>query len=163
MRDIHTVLRVHRQLYAWSCAASAHEFIAKVHEKIALDDYPLQNDPASQRGGFQFEAFLNSIGFTGHQDHLQPQDATKLFATEIAQRRFPLVSILRGIGTGSTYWHIVVAVPSGVEVALADPAKQSLITQNTTETLTLLEAVVTAVPGRDRIHFLTCRDKQTVA
>jgi hypothetical protein len=159
MRDIQTVLKAHRQLHGWSCAASAHEFIAKIHEKIDLADYPLQNDPASQRGGFQFEAFLNSIGFTGHDDHLPPPDAAKLFATEIAQQRFPLVSILAGIGTGSTYWHIVVAVPSGAEVALADPAKQALITQTTAETLTLLQAVVVAVLGRDKIHFLTYRDK----
>ena len=78
MRDIQTVLKAHNQLHGWSCAASAHEFIAKIHEKIGLADYPLQNDPTSQRGGFQFEAFLSSIGFAGHDDHLLPPDATKL-------------------------------------------------------------------------------------
>jgi hypothetical protein len=159
MRNIQTVLKAHCQLYRWSCAASAHEFIAKIHEQIGLDDYPLQNDPTSQKGGFQFEAFLNSYRFTGHDDHLPPPDAAKLFTTEIAQQRFPLVSILAGIGTGSTYWHIVVAVSSGAEVALADPAKQALITQTTAETLALLQAVVAAVPGRNKIHFLTYQDK----
>jgi hypothetical protein len=159
MRDIPTVLKAHNQCHNESCAASAHEFIAKIHEKIGLADYPLQNDPATQRGGFQFEAFLSSIGFTGHDALLLPPDATKLFVTEIAQQRFPLVSILAGIGTGSTYWHVVVAVPSGTELALADPAKQSLITQTTAETLALLQAVVAAVPNRDRIHFLTYHNK----
>lgn len=119
MRDIQTVLKAHRQLHGWSCAASAHEFVAKVHDKFDLADYPLQNDSASQRGGFQFEAFLNDIGFTGHDDHLLPQDAINTFAKENAEQRFPLVSILAGLDTASTYWHIVVAVPSGVEVALA--------------------------------------------
>lgn len=159
MREIQTVLKSHCQLHRLSCAASAHELIAKIHKKIGLADYPLQNHPTSQRGGFQFEAFLSSIGFTGHEDHLLPPAATKLFATEIARHRFPLVAILAGIGTGSTYWHIVVAVPSGTEVALADPAKQSLITQTTAETLALLQAVVAAVPGRDKVHFLTYLDK----
>ena len=159
MRDIQIVLKSHHQLHGWSCAASAHELIAKIHEKIDLADYPLQNDPASQRGGFQFEAFLNSIGFIGHDDLLLPQDAVMLFAKEIAQQRFPVVSILAGLGTVSTYWHIVVVVPSGAELALADPAKQALITQTTAETLTLLQAIVAAVPGRDKIHFLTYRDK----
>lgn len=155
MRDIQNVLQVHRQLPCWSCAASAHEFIAKIHEKIGLTDYPLQNDPASQGRGFQFESFLNSIGFTGHDDHLPPTDATNRFAIEIAQQRFPLVSIPTSKGTSC---HIVVAVPSGAEVALADPAKKVLITQTTAETLALLQAVVAALPGRDKIHFLTYRE-----
>jgi hypothetical protein len=115
MRDIQYVLEAHRQLYDWSCAASAHEFVAKIHEKIGLADYPLQNDLASQGGGFQFEAFLRSIGFTGYEDNLTPPDVAKLIAAEIAQRRFPLVSVFVGKGTRTNYWHIVVAVPSGAE------------------------------------------------
>jgi hypothetical protein len=159
MKDIQTVLKTHRQLHGWSCAASAHEFIAKIQDTIDLADYPLQNDPASQKGGFQFEAFLNSIGFTGNDDRLLPQNAINTFAKENAEQRFPLVSILAGLGTGSTYWHIVVAVPSGAEVALADPAKQALITHTTEETLALLQAVAAAVRGREKIHFLTYRDQ----
>ena len=54
MRDIPIVLKAHHQLHGLSCAASALESIAKIHEKIDLAD-PLQNDPASQRGGFQSE------------------------------------------------------------------------------------------------------------
>jgi hypothetical protein len=73
------------------------------------------------------------------------------------------VSILTGFDKSSTYWHIVVAVPSGAEVALADPAKQAFITHTTEETLKILQAVVAAVSDRDKIHFLTYHDKKTVA
>jgi hypothetical protein len=146
--DIQTVLKTHSQLHPWSCAASAYEFIAKLYEKIGVNDYPLQNVPASQKGGFEFEVFLTSIGLTGCERHLQPSDAMKLFAAETAQQRFPLVSVLAGAGAGSHHWHI-----------LADPARNSLITQTTEETLALLDATVAAVPGRDEIHLLTYQYK----
>ena len=159
MKDIPSLLKVHRQLHDWSCSASAHEFIAKLHGKLNDSDFPLQNDPTSQRGGFQFEAFLNGIGFTGCDDHFLPPDALHMIARETSDGRFPLVSILTGLGTAATYWHIVVAVPSGAEVALVDPAKQAYITSTTAETLRLLRNVAIAVPGRDKIHLLTYRDR----
>lgn len=159
MKDIPTILKTHKQLHGWSCSASAHEFIAKLHDKLNEAEFPLQDDPASEKGGFQFESFLNGIGFAGHDDHQLPQDALDTFTKETTEERFPLVSILAGLGKSSTYWHIVVAVPSGAEVALVDPARQAFITQNRAETLKLLQDVSAAVPGREKIHFLTYNQK----
>jgi hypothetical protein len=159
MKDIQSLLKAHKQLYSWSCSASAHEFIAKLHDKLNEADFPLQNDPASEKSGFQFESFLNGIGFTGHDDSQLPQDALGTFSKETTEERFPLVSILAGLGTSSTHWHIVVAVPSGAEVSLVDPARQAFITQSSAETLNLLQHVSDAVPKREKIHFLTYKQK----
>jgi len=159
MKDIPTLLKAHKQLHGWSCSASAHEFIAKLHDKLSETDFPLQDDPTSERGGFQFETFLNGIGLTGHDDHQLPQGALDTLTKETAEEHFPLVSILAGLGTASTYWHILVAVPSGAQVALVDPARQDFITHDSAETLELLEAVSASVPGREKIHFLTYQQK----
>lgn len=159
MTKVATLLNVHRQLHDWSCSASAHEFIAKLHGKLNETEFPLQNDPASHKGGFQFEAFLNGVGFTGHDNHLLPQDALNTFAEEDAEGRFPLVSIIAGLGTQHAYWHIAVAIPFEGDVILVDPAKQDFITHDSGETLRLLRAISAAVRGRDKIHFLTYREK----
>jgi hypothetical protein len=154
-KKITDLMKAHRQLHNWSCSASAHEFAAKLHGNLGYGEFPLQQDPSSQKGGFQFEAFLNSVGFTGTDHNELPEDAFNLLASETAAGRYPLVSILAKLGAGSSFWHIVVAVPSKAGVALVDPAQQNLIASGSIETLELLKATALAVPNRPRIHFLT--------
>jgi hypothetical protein len=155
MRDLQTVFTMHNQLQNWSCSASAHEFIAKLHGAIELDAHPLQNLDAAGRAGFQFEEFLNSLGFTGRDDHLTPTQCIHTFEQECAGGRFPLVSVLSDLGTNHSYWHIVVAAPSCEGIGLADPAKRSFTTLGTTETLTFLNRLSHAIPNRPKINVLT--------
>ena len=153
---ITTLLSTHRQLHCWSCSASAHEFLGKLHGKVGDSDSPLQNLSSSQKGGFQFESFLNSIGFTGKDSHELPKDAVTLLLAEVTQGRFPLVSVLAGVGTSSTDWHIVVAVPvNSGGVALVDPATQTVLASDSADTLRVFEQTTNAVPGRPKIHVLT--------
>lgn len=160
MKELAPVLKAHKQLPGNFCSASAHEFIAKLHGKIGEKEFPLQNDPKSENAGFQFESFLNGFGFSGKNQDAPPQAALDTIGKETAQSRFPLVSIIVGLGTSSTYWHIVVAVPLKGQVALVDPAKQDFITHNSAETLKFLQAVSAAVPGRDKINFLTYAEQK---
>ncbi len=153
-KDINKLLKAHKQLHAWSCSASAHEFVGKLHDKVKDSDFPLQNDPASEKGGFQFESFLNGIGLTAKDTHLPPEDALKAVAEETAKERFPLISIRAG-----TAWHIAVAVPTDSGVGLVDPARQDFIARDSKETLKLLKETAAAVKGRDTIHLLTYRAK----
>jgi hypothetical protein len=62
---VEKLFKEHDQRADWSCSASAHEFVAKLHGKIAASDYPLQSDAkAAHKTGFQFEPFFNKHGFT---------------------------------------------------------------------------------------------------
>jgi hypothetical protein len=92
---VEKLFKVHDQRADWSCSASAHEFMAKLHEKVPASEYPLQSDTkAAHKAGFQFESFLNEHGFTGHDEGLPPADAVKQFKNETAEKRFPLVSLV---------------------------------------------------------------------
>jgi hypothetical protein len=152
---IEELFKNHEQRGDWSCSASAHEFMAKLHGKIPASEYPLQSDAkAAHKGGFQFESFLDEHGFTGHDEHLPPADAVKRFENETTAQRFPLVSLVRRDAEGNGVAHIVVAVPVESGVALADPGKRTLITKNSDETQALLEDVSKAIPDRPKIHCL---------
>jgi len=159
MNTTESVFTHHKQLHDWSCSASAHEFIAKLHEKIELDAYPLQHSSTSERAGFQFEEFLNTHGCTGHDDHLTPQECIDTFQKEISDGRYPLVSVLSDLGTNHSYWHIVAATHTCQGIGLADPAKQVFMTQNMNDTLSYLESLSRSVPNRPKIHVLTYRNK----
>jgi CRISPR/Cas system-associated protein endoribonuclease Cas2 len=150
----------HDQRGDWSCSASAHEFMAKLHGKVPASDYPLQSDAkAAHKAGFQFESFLNEHGFTGHDESLPPADAVKRFENETAEKRFPLVSLVGTNIEGKPAAHIVVAVPVENGVALADPGKKTLITKNSDETRAVLENVSKAIPDRPNIHCLFYKEK----
>jgi hypothetical protein len=156
-RDIGTLLKNHRQLRNETCSASAYEFLAKLHSRIADNEFPLQSSPTSDRAGFEFQPFLERIGFTGAQNHQPPLETLETLARETSAERFPLVSILTELQSSTSRWHIVVAVPIGVEVALVDPASQQFLTRSSDETLKLFQRVTAAIPARPDIHFLTYR------
>ena len=151
---IKSVLAVHRQRANWSCSASAHEFIGKLHGKIPISDVPLQDLPTSHKGGFQFEDFLNSIGYTGTEMWLPPSEALELLKLETARGRFPLVSVFDNYHDGKINFHIVVGIPVVDGVAIADPAKQKFIAEDSATTLDLLNQTVAAVQNRPKINLL---------
>ena len=152
--NIKAVLAAHKQKADWSCSASAHEFIGKLHGKVPLSDFPLQDLPLSHKGGFQFEDFLNSIGYTGTNTSVPPSVALELLKLETASGRFPLVSVFDSNHDGNISFHIVVAIPVLDGVALVDPAKQNVIAHDSATTLALLKQTVAAVPNRTEINLL---------
>lgn len=152
--DIHALLKKHKQLYDWTCAASAHEFIAKLHCLLDDSEFPLQHVPGAQKGGFEYEGYLNSICLTGKSIWLDADTALTELAKETAAERYPLISILACPSKSKAYWHIVVAVQYGQEVALIDPARQDFITRTSADTWSLLNDTAKAVPGRSEINLL---------
>jgi hypothetical protein len=157
---VEKLFKEHDQRADWSCSASAHEFVAKLHGKVPACEYPLQSDAeAAHKAGFEFESFLNEHGFTGHDEHSPPADAVKQFENETAEKRFPLVSLVGKNAEGKSVAHIAVAVPGENGVALADPGKKTLITRNSDETRELLENVSGAIPDRPNIHCLFYKEK----
>ena len=152
--DIQILLEKHRQIYDRTCSASAHEFIAKLHGLLDDSEFPLQHIPGSQRGGFEFEGYLNSICLTGNSVWLDAKTALSELAKETANERYPLISVLACPSKSKTDWHIVVAVPYRQEVALIDPAKQDYITRTSADTWCLLHDTATAVPGRAGVNLL---------
>ena len=108
----------------------------------------------SHMGGFQFEDFLNSIGYTGAGTNLPPSEALELLKLETTNGRFPLVSIFDSYYDGKINFHILVAIPVADGVALVDPAKQNVVAQDSSTTLDLLKQTVAAVPNRTEINLL---------
>lgn len=153
--EVEQLLKSHRQLHDWTCASSAYEFIAKLHGKIAADIFPLQNDLDADKGGFQFDPFLNNIGFKSTECHKVPMDALDVLKQETMEGRYPLVAIVAAVTPQGSLWHIMVAIQDEGEVVLLDPATQKQHTKSSRETLEALKHTVSSVANRPEIHFLT--------
>ena len=154
--DPQTIFKTHKQSAGYSCAASAHEFLAKLHDKLPASEFPLQGDTkAAHQAGFQFQSFLDGIGFVGHEDWLEPQALLDLLADESKQGRYPLVSICTRHDRTGNYWHIVLASLKDGEVALIDPAMRGLRTHNNAETLDLLKFSASIPTRNNKVGFLT--------
>ncbi len=149
------VVKSHEQKHQYSCSASGHEFIMKLHEKIKPDDFPLQINMFNQGKGFQFEAFLNQNGFSGQDSSsgtegvwFSPLDATNTIGVEVLKGYFPLVSLPQG-----SDFHIYVAIPNGFGgFGLFNPAAKSFRTQYDTETIPLLKSATNV--NRPNVHLL---------
>lgn len=148
------VLNVHEQKDLQNlCSASAHELIGKLHGKIQPDAYPLQSCTKSLRAGFEFEWFLNELGFTGETLHKSPQETAKILTHETAEGRYPLVSWVAGEKA-----HILIALHKTAQVALYDPGTHEFESENNVRTLEFLKGIVS--PHRPLIHQLTYKLRQ---
>jgi hypothetical protein len=142
------VFAQHKQYNGNFCAASAHEFIMKLHRKLPLTAFPLQANPASVNGGWTFPEFLEFYGF--FQTTHKPSDAAeamKRITREVHAARYPLLAVLPP-------WHIVVALKDQNEIRLADPRDKKFITQTSAQTKAEIEAVIKN-GGRPYLDMLT--------
>lgn len=153
--DIDAITQVHDQKGEWTCAASAHEFVAKLHGLLAIGSFPLQKGPDAEKGGWTFNDFLVSIGFTQQPLEKPPADALVILQNEVSEGRFPMVSVDEGWSNGVVVCHILVAVPTENGVGLVDPAKQSFRTQDDAATLQELERSAKVIPRVSQLNTYT--------
>lgn len=149
------LLAKHRQLdLQKTCSASAHEFVAKLHGKLGDNEFPLQCKPAvANLAGFQFESFLNGIGFTGRPGRVRLANAIALLEAEVSNGRYPLVSLACRDSAGNLHFHIVVAVPANGGVGLVDPGLQEVIANCSSQSLRKLEETEKERPVIDILTY----------
>ena len=95
MKHPSIILPHHKQLLENSCIAWGLELILKLHEKIDLNDYPLQEGANPEQWGFGKEAFeeLKKYGVLLKEDHLEWQPFSALTKSEIESKSYPVFSI----------------------------------------------------------------------
>ena len=148
---ISAVFQDHYQYEGDFCAASAHEFIMKLHGKLGLDKFPLQSLPTNEGKGFSFSAFLQAYEFAQDvSESTTAEDTIAILKHEVDVGRYPLLTVYRP----STPWHIIVAVKEGNEVHLADPKAKRFISDSTFETSKEIQKTITQ-GGRPFLHMLT--------
>lgn len=155
MENIDFILFSHRQLGEMTCASSAHEFIAKLHGKLAVEDFPLQSGEDAGKAGWDFDEFLRSIGFTGQPLELLPVEAIAVLSDETENGRFPLVSVDEVRVGNQIACHVLVAVPTVNGVGLVDPGRNEFRTKSSENTLRELERSASLAPRLSQIMKYT--------
>jgi len=120
----------------------------KLHTKLPLTEFPLQEDPNSEHEGWTFTEFLKKYGFS--QQPCNPANsvaAMQIITGETHAGRYPLLAFLPP-------WHIVVAVKDGNEIRIADPRDKKFITKSSIETKSAIQDVIQN-GGRPFLDMLT--------
>ena len=151
------VSKYHKQFPGDFCAASAHEFIMKLHDKVKPDAFPLQSVPLNESAGFSFAPFLKSHGIEQHDTHLDATTTMETIAEETAKGRYPLISKPERKIEGRIECHIYVAARQGAEIIIINPADGRAIASSTKDSTQWIADILAACTERPKIHILTYR------
>ena len=113
MKSPNDILSHHEQKHENSCVAWGLELVLKMHEKIEIGDYPLQNgaDPCGYGFGQREQEILKEYGVIA-KDNSFDLNGFKEIARSEAQKGFPLIfSVLDHVDDARrVVFHIWVAV-----------------------------------------------------
>lgn len=89
------ILSHHEQLHPCSCVAWGIELILKMHEKIQLADYPLQNgnNPTGWGFGTDAQQLLLTYGIQAHDDSLELPDFEATVSKQIQAGSYTIFSV----------------------------------------------------------------------
>lgn len=92
MKHPYDILKHHEQKHENSCVAWGLELVMKIHEKIGLNDYPLQNGAAPCDYGFgaREQKILHDYGITSKDGAFDLNDFEQVAKSE-SQKGFPLI------------------------------------------------------------------------
>ncbi len=93
--NIQEILNTHKQIFPKSCPSSVMELVLKLHGKMKLDCFDIQNKYGDNNVGFtkSFELEKNGRGLKPKEHRLPSVEALAKCEEENKAGRFPLVSL----------------------------------------------------------------------
>jgi len=160
LNDIPPELRNHHQFPQATCAVSAFECVAKLHELLAPDKFPLQSDETNREKGFDDTSYLKSLGLSCEDHHYDTQSATTLIEKETNEGRFPLVSLREWKADGTILdYHIFLCALYNSKLLLVNPREPRIEAEKKEDLEKVLEYNSKNNPDRTTLHILHYQKK----